>query len=170
MSPEQRGASVDLARLRVEVAEDRAAMARCLDDVRSALAHFVPPGPERQWLAVVAIGLHGWYTGLETALERVARVIDQLVPTGENWHRNLLSQCTAEIPGVRPAVLPRGLHADLVELLEFRHFFRHAYGVNLDVGRLRANVDRLLRVCPDVAAALDGFEQFLRTTQETLAG
>ncbi len=170
MSPEQRGASVDLARLRVEVAEDRAAMARCLDDVRAALAQWEPPGPERPWLAVAAVGLHGWYTGLETALERVARAIDQRVPTGENWHRNLLSQCTAEIPGVRPAVLPRGLHVDLVEMLEFRHFFRHAYGVNLDVGRLRANADRLLRVCPDVATALDGFEQFLRTTQETLAG
>jgi hypothetical protein len=118
----------------------------------------------------LAIGLHGWYTGLETALERIARAIDQRVPTGENWHRNLLSQASAEVPGVRPAVLPRWLHVDLGELLEFRHFFRHAYGVNLDLGRLQDNVDRLLRVWPDVAGAFGGFDEFLRATQETLAG
>ena len=144
-------------------------MARCFEDVNAGLGHFTPPGPDRPWLAMVAVALHGWYTGLETALERIARAIDQSVPAGENWHRDLLSQCTAEIPSVRPAVLPRVLHHDLVELLEFRHFFRHAYGVNLDPGRLRDNVDRLIRVSPGVAAALDAFDGFLRTAQGTLA-
>jgi len=145
-------------------------MARCLDDVNEGLGHFTPPGPDRPWLALVAVALHGWYTGLETALERIARAIDQRVPTGETWHRDLLSQCTTEIPSVRPAVLPRAtLHHDLVELLEFRRFFRHAYAVTLDPGRLRDNVDRLLRTAPVVAAALDEFETFLRTAQSSLA-
>lgn len=171
MSPERTGASVDLARLLVELGEDRAAMARCLDDVNEGRRHFTPAGADRPWLALIAVALHGWYTGLETALERIARTIDQRVPTGEMWHRDLLSQCTAEIPSVRPAVLPRATHYhDLVELLEFRHFFRHAYGVNLHPGRLRDNMDRLLRVYPGVAAALDEFEAFLRSAQGTLAG
>jgi hypothetical protein len=143
-------------------------MLRCLDDVRSALPHWDPPGPGRPWLALVAVALHGWYTGLETGLERVARAVDQRLPTGENWHRALLSQGTAEVPGVRPAVLPRALYADLVELLEFRHFFRHAYGVDLDATRLRDNVDRLLRVSPAVAEALDAFDAFVKTAQGTL--
>ena len=112
MSPERTGASVDLARLRVEVAEDRAAMSRCLDDVRSGLGHWGTPGPEPEWMALVAVGLHGWYTGLETALERVARAIDQSVPTGDSWHRNLLSQCTADVPPIRPAVLRNGEPCD----------------------------------------------------------
>jgi hypothetical protein len=170
LSPERTGASVDLARLRVEVAEDRAAMSRCLDDVRSGLGHWGTPGPEPEWMALVAVGLHGWYTGLETALERVARAIDQCVPTGDSWHRNLLSQCTADVPPIRPAVLPRALHFDLIELLEFRHFFRHAYGVSLDGARLRDNIDRLLRVSPAVATALDAFDQFLRMAQDALVG
>lgn len=173
LSPEQRGASVELARLRVEVAEDRAAMLRCLDDVRLAQRHSDPQAlasaPERAWLALFAVALHGWYTGLETALERIARAIDQRVPSGEGWHRALLSQASAEIPGVRAAVLPRTLHVDLVELLEFRHFFRHAYGVDLDPARLRGNVERLLRVSPSVATALDAFDEFLRSAQGALA-
>lgn len=170
MSPERSAASVDLARLRVEVAEDRAAMARCLEDLNEGLVHLRrPAGPDRPWLAMIAVALHGWYTGLETALERIARTIDQRVPNGETWHRDLLSQCTAEIPSIRPAVLPRSdLHLDLIELLEFRHFFRHAYGVKLDPVRLRDNVDRLLRISPGVAAALDAFDVFLRATQATL--
>lgn len=145
-------------------------MGRCLDDVNEGLGHFTPPTQARPWLAMVAVALHGWYTALETALERIARAIDQRVPTGETWHRDLLSQCTAEIPSVRPAVLPRAaLFHDLVELLEFRRFFRHAYGVSLDPGRLRDNGNRLLLVAPGVGAALDEFDAFLRTAQSTLA-
>ena len=103
MSPEQKGASVEIARLRLEVGEDRDAMMRCLDDIHAALPHWGPPGPARPWMALVAVALHGWYTGLETAIERVARAIDQRVPTGEGWHRALLSQGTAEIPAVGAA-------------------------------------------------------------------
>ena len=92
LAPEQKGASVEIARLRLEVAEDREAMLRCLGDIHAALPHFAPPGPARPWMALVAVALHGWYTGLETAIERVARAIDQRIPSGENWHRALLSQ------------------------------------------------------------------------------
>lgn len=70
---------------------------------------------------------------------------------------------------MRPQVLPRELQRDLVELLEFRYFFRHAYGVNLDPGRLRGNLERLLRVDPLASAALDLFDGFLQRAQGALA-
>jgi hypothetical protein len=169
LSPEERGASVELARLRAELSEDRKAMARCLDDARAAAEKWGATEPERPWLALGAVALHGWYTGIETALERIARAVDQRAPAGETWHRDLLSQCMTEVPSVRPQVLPRELERDLVELLEFRHFFRHAYGVNLDPGRLRSNLDRLLRVDPIASDALDLFDRFLQRAQGALA-
>jgi hypothetical protein len=133
------------------------------------LPDWSPPGPARPWLALVAVALHRWFTGLETAVERVARAIDQRLPSGEGWHRALLSQGTAEVPGVRPAVLPRTLYLDLVDLLECRHFLRQACQIDLDAGRLRDNVDRVLRVAPAVSEALDAFDGFLRTAQGTVA-
>ena len=70
---------------------------------------------------------------------------------------------------MRPQVLPRELQRDLVELLDFRHFFRRAYGVNLDPGRLRGNLDRMIRVDPLASAALDLFDAFLQRAQGALA-
>jgi hypothetical protein len=170
LSPDQRGAAAELARLRAEIREDREAMTRCLSDIEAAAASLSTSPTDRAQQAFAAVALHGWYTGLETIIERIARTIDRSVPTGDTWHRDLLSQSMAEIPGLRPAVLPATLKRDLVELLDFRHFFRHAYGVNLDPARLRVNIERLAATAPAVTAALDVFERHLDATLALLAG
>ena len=56
---------------------------------------------------------------------------------------------------VRPAVLSAALLPDLIELLSFRHFFRHAYAVAFDERALRRHGERLLRAHPLVKADLD---------------
>lgn len=128
MSPEQRASLAELARLRAEIASDRSAMERAQEDVASVLESWGEETPDRAHLALAAVALHGWYGGLESVLERAARALDGTVPAGESWHRDLLSQAMVEIPRVRPAILDRALLPELVGLLEFRHFFRHAYG------------------------------------------
>jgi hypothetical protein len=169
LSPEQRGAAVELARLRAELAEDRQVVARCLDDGRAAVQRWRATEPDRPWLALAALALHGWYTGIETALGRIARVVDQRTPVGATWHRDLLSQCMTEVPAVRPQVLPGELQHELLEFLEFRSFFRQVPGMNLDPDRLREGLARLIRVDPLVSGALDLFDRFLERTQGALA-
>ena len=88
---------------------------------------------------VLAVNLHAYYTALETALERIARLLDESVPAGPTWHVYLVSQMSTEIPSVRPAVLPGGAGAELHELRKFRHFFRSAYVLELDPARTRAH-------------------------------
>jgi len=170
MSPDATASVAELSRLRLEVGEDRRAMARCLADASAALAPWRDRPPERPWLLMAAVAVHGWYTGLEAVCERAARLLDAVVPSGEAWHRELLAQAMAEIPGVRPAIVPQTLHGDLLALLGFRHFFRHAYGVDLDPARLRVELDRMLRIAPVVADALDRFDAFLARTIAALAG
>jgi hypothetical protein len=65
------------------------------------------PRPE---LVLLAVNLHGWYTALETALERVARLLDQTVPAGNTWHVDLLAQMQVEIPGAASLRCPRCNH------------------------------------------------------------
>jgi len=56
------------------------------------------------WIRV-ALNLHAFYSGIERLFELIARDIDQCVPDGEMWHRDLIKQMTKEINGVRPAVV-----------------------------------------------------------------
>lgn len=161
MAPEQHASLASLARLRAEIQADRGAMATCLADVRDGVAMWSTAPPGRPYQVVAAVALHGWYTALEAVMERTVRSLDRAMPTGEAWHRELLSQAMVEVPGVRPALLARTLYAEILSLLDFRHFFRHAYGVPLDPDKLRQNLDRLLRVAAPVDQGLDTFDAFL---------
>jgi hypothetical protein len=169
MSPEARASLAVLARLRREIRSDRDAAGRCLGDAREVVAGWGDAPPARPLLVLAAAALHAWYTGVEAVLDRIARALDGSVPAGERWHRDLLSQAMTELPGIRPAVLPRTLHLALLQLLEFRHFFRHGYGLELDPARLRANLDRLLAVASEVEAALDAFDRFLAQAEQEVA-
>jgi hypothetical protein len=168
MSPAERATLAELSRLATEVARDRGAMRRCGADAAAALGALRSATVDRSTLIVGAVGLHGWYTALETILERVARAIDASVPTGPTSHRDLLSQGMTEVEGMRPAVLDRALEPELLALLTFRHFFRHAYGVELDPARLRVELERHERVAPQVDADLAAWSDFLEAARRRL--
>ena len=53
--------------------------------------------------------------------------------------------------------------------MKFRHFFRHAYRVDIDPARLERNLSNALRLATPIAAALDGFEAFVGASLERLA-
>ncbi|MCY4123520.1 MAG: hypothetical protein OXG72_21645, partial [Acidobacteria bacterium] len=48
--------------------------------------------------------LHDFYGGIERVFVRIAEELDGGVPHGEQWHRQMLTDMSLEIPGVRPAV------------------------------------------------------------------
>jgi hypothetical protein len=161
VTEDERAVRARIARLRGELREDRVQLARCLEDARLANARMATTPDDPAVLALAAVALHGWYTGFETMLERVARQLDGDVPEGARWHRELITQLAVEVPGVRPAVLSAAVVGPLAELLSFRHFFRHAYGVVLDGALLGARLATLLSVAPEVSRSFDGFDAFL---------
>jgi hypothetical protein len=68
---------------------------------------------------------------------------DPLNNYGSYWHADLLAQmATAREPG-RPAVVDEPLHARLKDYLDFRRFFRHAYGYTLEWSQLRWKAELL---------------------------
>jgi len=108
----------------------------------------------RAELIVVAVNLHGWYTAVECAYERIARLLDQSVPSGPGWHVDLLSQMKIEIAGLRPGIMPIDVWGDMQELRRFRHFFRNAYVLDLDSRRGQGADPELLRAHPLVETGL----------------
>jgi hypothetical protein len=169
MSAESTASTLKLVRLRKELAADIASLRRIEAELNELLAAWPTKATDRASLALAAVDLHGWYTGWETALERIARAVDQSVPAGVDWHTELLRQAMTDIPGLRPAVLAEHLLGELEELRKFRHFFRHAYRVELDGSKLFAHMERVRAIAPAIHGDLARFDDFLRASIEDLA-
>ncbi|MFA6222562.1 MAG: hypothetical protein WC647_09625 [Desulfomonilaceae bacterium] len=88
------------------------------------------------YLDGVALNLHAFYSAIEKIFEDISRTIDAGVPAGPDWHRDLLLQMSAEIPGVRPPVISRHTRLVLDEFRGFRHVVRNIYTFNLRADRV----------------------------------
>jgi len=148
MSPQERG-RLHLARLVGEVRADQAALARLARRVRElapAPDADAADVPDERMLALAALLQH-YYTGLETLLVRVVRAFEEREPEGPSWHLDLLREAGRPL-GPRPRILCAESVRLLRKLLGFRHFFRHAYGVDLEWRELRLRVEDLRSVHP----------------------
>lgn len=117
--------------------------------------------PRARSAAYLALGLHRYYTAIETIFERIARQLDGRMPGGSEWHKTLLGQIAMPIDELRPALIDPDTRLELGHLLAFRHFIRHAYAVELDAGRLELHRTRVERVHPVLRASLHGFKAHL---------
>ena len=123
---------------------------------------------ERAELMLVAINLHGYYTAFETLCERVARQLDENVPTGPTWHAELLAQMQVEVPGLRPRVVDHAATEELHELHKFRHFFRNAYVLDFDPALVAAHAERVLRIHPLLRSGIAGLQLHVDGLQKAL--
>jgi len=106
---------------------------REMEELLSALDN----SPTRTELRAMASILHDFYNGIENIFRRIAVQLGEGLPRGEYWHIDLLNQMTIQQEGKRRAVIDEPLRALLKEYLDFRHFFRHAYGLTLDWAKIR---------------------------------
>lgn len=96
----------------------------------------------------VALNLHGFYTGVEQMLEDIARTIDQSVPDGPQWHRDLVLQLSAGLAATRPVFLGLDTARCLDDFRSFRHVVRNVYTFSLRPARVR----ELAETVPDCYA------------------
>jgi len=89
----------------------------------------------------IAYQIHNLYGAYEQLFETAANFFENQIE-GARYHADLLRRMKIEIEGMRPALLSESTYRLLDELRRFRHFFRHAYGVELDADR----VDRIVQI------------------------
>jgi hypothetical protein len=108
----------------------------------------------------IAIGsmLHNCFGAMESALERLVLAIDGGLPTGSDFHAELIRRASTPIDGLRPAMISPSLAADLQQLRRFRHAFRRAYG-DFDYARAGGNVPIASRAVTDLSAQLTEFAE-----------
>jgi hypothetical protein len=102
----------------------------------------VRTGDDGYWDGV-ALNLHGFYAGVERVFEDIAQTVDASVPSGSDWHRDLILQMSAELPNVRPPVIQRETRLCLDEYRSFRHVVRNGYSFYLRPSRLQELVGGL---------------------------
>ena len=76
-------------------------------------------------LAGVATLLHNFYNGVENILKQILYEKGIPVPQGRSWHKEILNLSEKE-KIISPQIKNR-----LGEFLAFRHFFSHAYALDL---------------------------------------
>lgn len=112
-------------------------------------------------LAAAAYLLHNIYNALENSFEQVSRSFENHVKDLAQWHKELLGKMFLEIPGIRPAVVPKELHGTLNDLRGFRHVFRHSYDFEIDPKKLQLSIDGFLAKRTALLGALSCFGDWL---------
>ena len=156
-------ASSDLRLLLAEIATTRTLLAQLAAEVDSVRQRY-PGIISREALALIAIDLHSYFTKLESLLERILVSFEGQAPRGESGHAGLLRVAALAIPGIRPAVFGENVREALDELRKFRHFFRHAYALDLKAEKLERLLSVFLPGHPLIDLDLQAFVTFIETT------
>lgn len=114
--------------------------------------------PSDPTMAFIAISIDRAYTALEAAFLRIARTVDETVPTGEAWHASLVHQMTLPLADRRAAVLTSDVAAALEPLRRHRHWLRHSYAAAFAWPKMR---DVALTAKPAIERACAALESFL---------
>ena len=101
--------------------------------------------PDLVEVTAMASVLHSFYNGLENIFLSIAKGIDTHVPTGSQWHRDLLTRMTESTSSREPVLTAEMAHR-LADYLGFRHFYRHSYSFFLEWGELEKLVTSLAEV------------------------
>ena len=101
-----------------------------IEETLAALPHIDLSQLSALELAGVAALLHNFYNGLENILKQLFKAKNISLPSGSSWHKDLLL-CTVE-----KQLLSESLMVEISSFMAFRHFFIHAYAMNLSPNRI----------------------------------
>jgi hypothetical protein len=91
-------------------------------------------------LAGVAAFLHNFYNGIENILKQILISKDVKLPEGESWHKQVLEY------SVNHSVISESSKNRLGLYLAFRHYFNHAYALDLYSDKMEPLVKNLEQV------------------------
>ena len=148
--------------LAVRIRQELVDVERIVDRAERAIAA-ARRRPEDQdlYLDSAALNLHDLYAGLERVFRQIAATVDGSVPSGKEWHRELLRQMTLTLADIRPQVLSAESANTIDEYLSFRHVVRNVYAFEFDLERIARLVQNARPCFESVRVELLAFASFL---------
>lgn len=101
--------------------------------------------------------LHDYYCGVEKIFKRIAINIDESLPQGLDWHKQLLNQIGNAFENKRNAVIDEKITVMLKEYLTFRHLFRNIYGFKLSWEKIEPLCIKLDDIHKEVIKSIKNF-------------
>lgn len=145
-------------RIRQELTELEQVVERAKRAIAAARRH---PEDQDLYMDSAALNLHDFYSGLERIFHHIAASVDANVPTGHEWHRDLLHQMGIALSQLRPQVLTQDSIKALEEYLAFRHVVRNIYAFQFNPERIERLVTGLSAVFLKIRADLEAFARFI---------
>lgn len=97
-----------------------------IEDVLKEIPHDIPLHQlSILELAGVATLLHNFYNGIENILKQILKYKNVSIPQSASWHKELLNAAESY------SIILQSTKNKLAEYLAFRHFFSHAYALDL---------------------------------------
>ena len=105
--------------------------------------------------------LHDFYNGVENIFRRVAQELNGGLPAGEDWHKQLLTDMSLDVKGVRPPLVSEDLKLKLQKYLGFRHIFRNVYGFHLEQEQIKVMVKEFPQILSWLKRETAVFQKYL---------
>ncbi len=86
-------------------------------------------------LAGVAALIHNFYNGIENILKQILKYEKNTLPDGKSWHKELLNNSQEN------KIISEETKIILIDYLAFRHFFSHAYALDLYANKMEPLVE-----------------------------
>lgn len=120
--------------------------------------------PEEQDLFVdaAALNLHDFFGGVERIFQQIGTTVDGELPSGSDWHRQLMEQMQRDILDLRPPVLSTDVISSLDEFRRFRHVVRNIYAFEFDPEQIERLVRQMSVIFAQIRTELLVFVRFLR--------
>lgn len=154
-----------LLTLKKEIEKELKDLQRLNEEMAQVLTH-----KKQSFLETRAAGsiLHDFYSGIEKIFRRIASRIDRDIPSGEDWHTELLIRMSIPLDDIRPKVISENLKDQLADYLRFRHLFRNIYGFELKWERCKTLGIMLDRVFKLFQKEIKRFLRFLDSIQKAV--
>lgn len=150
--------------LKSEILKDQGKLSSLFNKFEKAYNGFLERG-EYSKLIESSFYVNQIYSSFERIFKNIAKSFENNIEQ-DLWHKSLLERMALDIEGIRPRVVSEETIKYLDELRAFRHFFRHAYDIDIDKDKFKiiAHKTNLLR-----SSFKMDFKKFLKFMGELIA-
>ncbi|MCK4763862.1 MAG: hypothetical protein KAW12_16790 [Candidatus Aminicenantes bacterium] len=142
-----------------EIGREIEKIEKLFDEYESLLTKIIAQEPDFIEIGSLAMLMHSFYNGLEKIFSRIAKKIDEQLPDGMEWYKELLELMAKQTGKREYVVLSKKTCEELKEYLGFRHFIRNAYAFDLNWDLMR---DLVLRSNDVKSVVLGEIRSFIK--------